>query len=173
MDQLQAEVADPSQGRLRQWLRLQPNLSIDGIVTADTLSLIWRIGLGDALQASEGTQNQEEVRILLDHVQYSILRSMDTSGKMSSPNDVAKISGSQWQSVLAAHGESARTISQGLGAVDPNAICTTQDGRAALDEASIRPINIDMIVEGPKSGPESKTSAGELIWENREHLPFL
>lgn len=171
--QLQAEVADPSKGTLRQWLRNQPNLSLDGIVTADTLSLIWRIGLGDALEASDNTQNQEEVRILLDHVQYSILRNIDSSGKMSSPNDVAKIAGSQWQSVLASHSESTRTISQGLGAVDPNAICTTQDGRAALDEASIHPITIDMLMEGPAADAGTIVTPSSLIWENRENLPFI
>ena len=168
---LRKEVMQPSSGALRAWLRA--NLATDGVVPTDTVSAIWRIGLVETLQRSPRAY-QEETRLLLDHVQYGILRTIDVSGKKSTPNEIAKIAGDQWQNVLSAHSESTRLIEQGLGAVDPNSICTVQDGRAALDEASIGMIHVDMIVEGrdPKEKEKAMT-AGELLWENRENIPFL
>ena len=167
---LRQEVLEPSSGALRAWLRA--NLSTDGVVPTDTVSAIWRIGLVETLSRSP-QQHQEETRLLLDHVQYSVLRTIDTSGKRSTPNEVAKMAGDQWQNVLSAHGESTRLIEQGLGAVDPNAICTLQDGRAALDEGSIGLIDVDLLVEGRDTGEKEPVSAEELLWENRERLPFI
>lgn len=83
--------------------------------------------------------------------------------------DLVLDSTQRWVSAVSKHGFRPRPIPQGLGAIDPTAICTTLDGTAAQKEAVIKPVTVDLLI----AGDNGLETAGEVLWAGRERLPFV
>lgn len=142
------------------------------IVKRTALSMmIW------ALTAEE--RDQKESWLLLDHVTQSIASVFDATGGLRvTPNDLVGSSSGQWENSLGAHGYRSTLMTQGLGAVDPTAVCATGEGVVAQDEAAFGAIYVDFLVDAPAwLGDENRDglveAPGKVLWEVREDVPFV
>lgn len=118
----------------------------------------------------DDVREEKETWILLDHVHDTISAGLvQTRGELMTPEEVVAQTVEAWSGTISAHGRRTRPIPQGLGAVDPTAICTTLDGRSALSEPSIGVLNLDLVV----AANAGKTSAEEVLWEKRDALPWV
>lgn len=129
--------------------------------------------LGLALMVSQlpaEERDRVETWILLDHVEQDLASNLDETGEIVlSPGELAELSAASWASVLQRHGHRSAFLEQGLGAVDPTAICTTRDGRQALSEPVVRAVSLDVLVVAP----DELARAEEVLWNARAELPFL
>ncbi len=118
----------------------------------------------------EGERARAETWILLDHVQDAVGSLLDPSGQTRlSPADLADQTRARWVATLKRHGAMSRPLEQGLGAVDPTAICTTGDGAAALSEATVGAVELNLILDAPAG----LTDAGVALWAARGQIPVL
>ena len=121
-------------------------------------------------ELSDERRAQVETWILLDHVDHAISADFDaTPGSYISPGELVGQSSGHWSSVLSQHGYFTKPLPQGLGGVDPTSICTTLDGRAAMDEPVVGAVNLDLLV----MGTDGYTNAEDVLWEARDQLPFM
>ena len=118
----------------------------------------------------DSVREEKETWILIDHVHDTLSASLNqTEGEAMTPEEIAGLAMEAWGGTIAAHGRRTRPISQGLGAVDPTSICTTQDGRAALGEAVIGVHNLDLLI----AAKPGQTNAEDVLWEKRDSLPWV
>ena len=153
---------------LQAWLvaSLKPGLEVGpfrleaGRMTLRTL--VWNL--------SDDVREEKETWILIDHVHDRISAGLDqTEGQTMTPEEVVAQTMDAWSGAIAAHGRRTRPIPQGLGAVDPTAICTTLDGRDALSEPSIGVVNLDLVV----AARAGHASAEDVLWELRDEVPWV
>lgn len=110
------------------------------------MAAVFQGGLAELIaKMSPHEQDQFQTWILLDQLSESIATAFDPSAAKA-PGDVVVTAMDQWQSVLSGHRQPARSVEQGVGAVDPMSICTTRDGLDALKEPVVSAINFDLIV---------------------------
>ena len=122
------------------------------------------------LRREQAQRDQDETWLLIDHAHHAMVQNLDdTSGKRVPPADVATMATSEWKNTLSLHGYRASPLQQGLGAVDPTAICTTRDGRDALAEPVFGAVDLDLLV----SAPAGLTDAADVLWESEHPLPFV
>lgn len=155
---------------LTDWLRVA---LVPGKDTETFALELQRLALKLRVEAlGEELRDEVETRIFLDHVNAAISGGLDSRpGSVLTPDEVVALAGDQWRGVIASHGRASRPVSQGLGAVDPTAICTTQDGKAAQSEPSLRPANLDVLVAA-KAGFTQDTVT-DLLMDRRDELPLL
>lgn len=130
----------------RNWLRdsVLPGNDRDA-VEAELL----RITLARMLeQLPEDRRNRIETWMLMDHALGAMATTFDDS-RPTTPDELVEATTAQWQVVLALHGHTTRLLPQGLGAVDPTAICSTKDGLEGLDEPSFKRLTVDLLVAAP------------------------
>ncbi len=119
-------------------------------------------------------RDQRETWLLLDHATQSMAGTFDDSeGVFSAPGDVVETTAGAWAGTLATHRYSAQPIPQGLGAIDPTAVCSQANGTEALKQESFGAVNLDVLVEAPDSA-DRKTGIGrdKVLWESRSQVPF-
>jgi hypothetical protein len=122
-----------------------------------------------------------ETGLLLEQVDLAISGALDPDGGKASPAQLVATTSSQWREVLNRNRYEPDYISQGRGAVDPTAICTTLDGREALDEPSFQSIEVDLLAAVDDAHVEACAEeedpqgclAAKALWDNRELLPFV
>ena len=133
-----------------------------------------------SLKAEE--RDQRESWLLLDHVTQSIASVFDaTEGLRVTPNDLVGASSGQWETSLGSHGYRSSLMTQGLGAIDPTAVCSTGEGIEAQDEPAFGAITVDFLVDAPawlgdanKDGKvDNDQGKGKVLWEVREDIPFV
>jgi hypothetical protein len=130
--------------------------------------LLLRRAFGRILEAMPGDERARiESWMLADQARFAIADTFDPSA-LATPREVAKAAAEAWQGTLAAHGYASRQVPQGLGAIDPTAVCTTQDGLAALDEPSFGAATVDQLVAGPPGA-----DAERILAAARDTLPFV
>lgn len=115
-------------------------------------------------------------QILFDQLRHSAAGVFDdTPGARAAPQDIVGKVSAQWASQLGRHGFLPQPMAQRYGGIDPTAICTTQDGPAALAEPSFGAVNLDVLVRAPDRGPGRVPTeeVGEFLWDVRAGLPFL
>lgn len=141
----------------RDWLR---EALLPGNDREEVDAEILRIALARLLQASEPDfRERVETWMLIDQARLAIAATFD-SARVATPNEIVEASTAQWQQVLALHGYPTQILPQGLGAVDPTAICTLQDGLEGLDEASFRPVTVDLLTSAPAGADADGVLAG-------------
>ena len=131
-------------------------------------------------------RDMEETWLLLDHLNYEIAVNLDDQpGVKIPPQTFSGLTSGKWESVLGSHYYSTSFIEQGLGAIDPTAVCTTKDRLEALGEPTIGAIFIDQLFVGEdfmekdrKTGQYTKkrkksVTNDSLLWNARAKLPFL
>ena len=150
------------------WLREQMKPGADRVVFLGDMKIA---ALKVAIQElSDERRAQVETWILLDHVDHAISADFDpTPGVYISPGELVGSSSGHWASVLSQHGYFTKPLPQGLGGVDPTSICTTLDGRAAMDEPVVGAVNLDLLV----MGTDGYTKVEDVLWEARDELPFM
>ncbi len=123
---------------------------------------------------SEGDRDVEETWLLLDHFNYEVISNLDsTLGIRVAPTDVTGLVSEKWETVLTDHFYSTQKISQGLGAIDPTAVCTTKDRLDALSEPTIGAIYVDQIFAGKDTLKNPNLTNDQLLWNAKYELPFL
>jgi hypothetical protein len=132
-----------------------------------------------ALERLMGTLEQaerdvEETWLLLDHVNYAIASNMDdTIGVKIAPKDLADLTAGKWETVLEEHFYATQRIAQGLGAIDPTAVCTSKDRREALAEQVVGATHVDLLFSGLDNKEDPGLTVDDLLWGARHQLPFL
>lgn len=117
---------------------------------------------------------QEETWLLMDHFNYSVMSNMDTTvGVRISPTDIEGMASGKWESVLSDHYFSTQKIDQGLGAIDPTAVCTMGTRLDALTEPTIGAVYVDQIFSGADIRLQDGLTNDVLLWNARDQLPFL
>jgi hypothetical protein len=157
----------------RAWLRaaVLPSEDRDEVDTE-----VLRIALGllvvppaslPALQKRMAPERDRiEAWMLSDQARLAIASTFDEEAA-STPREVTDAAIGQWTAVLSSHGYAPEQVPQGLGAVDPTAVCTRLDGVAALDEPSFGTVNLDVLVDAPRGlDGEAVLDAGA------ERMPF-
>lgn len=115
-------------------------------------------------------QDRVETYIFLDHINQSIVENLDPNAdERAKVGPLVDTSAELWSGTLGAHGYPTRLVKQGLGAIDPTAICTTKDGREALDEKTFGSTTLDVFVEGP----EGLSKPEDVLVQAWDRLPFL
>jgi hypothetical protein len=123
---------------------------------------------------SNKDRDVEETWLLLDHFNYEVISNLDsTPGIRVSPSDITGLTSEKWEGVLKDHFYSTQKIDQGLGAIDPTAVCTTKDRLEALSEPTIGAIYVDQIFAGKDNHIFEDMTNEELLWEAKYDLPFL
>lgn len=153
---------------LEQWVRtsLQPSVE-----PREALRQARWLALGAWVESRPADERaRDEAWLLLDHAHHAVTGTFDASpGALTTPTDRVKGTATQWKAALNAHGYAPVPLAQGLGAVDPNAICTTRDGREALDEPSIGVVQLDELVVAR----DGLHDAADALWEDRHAQPFI
>jgi len=129
-------------------------------------------------------RDEVETSLLLEQVDEAISKGMDPDGRQVSPAEFTTLASTQWSTVLGRNRYEPEPITQGRGAIDPTAICTTLDGREALDEKSFGSVYLDVLtpvedaaidacadIEDDVAREDCRYEAA--IWSNRGTLPFL
>lgn len=125
---------------------------------------------GRDLKNHQSDRDRVETWILLDHANHAVSTGMDPTPELRlPPMDITAGATGHWQGVLASHGYPTAPIPQGLGAVDPVSVCTTADGRSALEEPAFGAVHLDLLIPAT-AGLKDAAAA---LWERREELPFL
>jgi hypothetical protein len=163
-------LLDPRAEAMTTWAAAaaNPGFGVQQLVSAGQRQLLaFQL---DRLRRTPDLRARFETAILLDQVQRAAVSVFDeTDGVRAAPLDVVTKVTDQWVGVLGRHGLAPRLIPQGLGAVDPTAICTTLDGVAALTEPSFGAVNLDVLVRAA----DGVTTVDALLVEARDQLPFL
>lgn len=172
-------LASAEVGELREWTKRNLRPGVDAqLVLPDLRRLALKTlvtdrpdGLGvRELKAWEADRDRVETWILLDHANHAVASGFDPTPELRlPPMDISAGATGHWQAVLASHGYGTAPIPQGLGAVDPISVCTTRDGRDALEEPVFGAIHLDLLVAATAG---QKEPSG-VLWEVREQLPFL
>ena len=89
------------------------------------------------------------------------------------PSDFTALTAGKWESVLESHYLSTQRIAQGLGAIDPTAVCTTKVRTEALSEQVIGAIHIDQLFAGEDIELNPGLTNEDLIWNARSDIPFI
>ncbi len=167
-ESLAPEMLDPR--GLAAWLAASANPGADLDLLQDTaLRLVLEAQLADA--TGEEALAAAETDLLLRQVWQASAGAFDASeGVRLPPVAVTAAVTGHWSAVLSRHGVAPQPIAQGLGAIDPSAICTTQDGVAALEEPSIGAVRLDLLVIAPD---KAQATAAETLWAARDQLPFV
>ena len=117
---------------------------------------------------------QEETWLLMDHFNFMMMSNLDTTlGIRISPQDIEGLASDKWEGVLSDHFFSTQKIDQGLGAVDPTAVCTQGNRRQALTETTVGAINVDQVFSGKDTLLNPELTNDALLWEARFDLPFI
>jgi len=149
----------------RTWLR---DALLPGNDRTEVDAEILRIALARMLEAvSAEMRDRIETWMLVDQTRLGIAATFDDS-RVATPAEVVEAATVQWQQILGMHGYPTELLAQGLGAVDPTAICTTRDGLEGLDEPVFRPITVDILTSAP---PGSEDDA--ILAAGRGKVPFL
>jgi hypothetical protein len=117
--------------------------------------------------AGTSTVDEYESWMFLDHVRESVSRSF-APNKISTPSEVANRTTSAWVEVLGKHGRRAAPIPQGLGGVDPTAVCARGERTEAQGEPSVSTVTLDALVTAADG-----LSDEDLLWAARQDLPFV
>ncbi|MFH1467669.1 MAG: hypothetical protein ABIO70_25005 [Pseudomonadota bacterium] len=118
----------------------------------------------------EWRQDRMQTDMLLEHINLEVSSGFDSAtGHFTSPAVLAEDTSKRWKSVLGSHGFRPIPIEQGLGSVDPTAVCTTRERREALKEPVFGVVHLDLLF-AQEDGAEDPT---ELLWSAREGLPFI
>ena len=121
-------------------------------------------------QLKGAEQDEAETFIFLDHINQVIVENLDPNAdEKIKVGPLVETSTELWATTLGQHGYPTRQVKQGLGAIDPTAICTTRDGRDALNEPTFGPTTLDVYVEGP----EGLKSPEDVLVQAWDRLPFL
>lgn len=108
-----------------------------------------------------------ETWMLADQVRFAVASTFDDT-RIATPTEVVIVAAEQWTTVLDLHGYSVAHLPQGLGAIDPVAVCSTLDGVEALDEPSFKSVHVDQIVAAPRG------LSGDAVLAAVSHdLPFV
>jgi hypothetical protein len=137
---------------------------IDAAILRTALTLVF--GEVDADQRA-----RVETWMLGDQARRAIAATFDRT-KAATPNEVAGAAQVQWQTVLGLHGHAPQPRAQGLGAVDPLAVCTTADGADALAEPAFREIGVELVVAGPDT-LSSEDPVPDVLDVAAEKLPWV
>jgi|GEM_PF-5351311 len=122
----------------------------------------------------EDMRSQEETWLLMDHYNFSLMSNMDTTlGVRVSPLDLEGMASEKWEGVLSDHFFTAQKIDQGLGAVDPTAVCTEGTRLDALAETTVGAIYVDQIFTGKDLRVHEGMTNDVLLWNARFDLPFV
>lgn len=116
---------------------------------------------------SQSKRDRIETSLLIDHVDDTIFQGF-SEGILSTPQDIAGLTSDSWVGVLGTHNYPTVRVPQGLGAVDPIAICTTKFGEEARGEPSVGVVFIDQLFAATDG-----LKPNEVLWEAKEDLPFL
>ena len=122
----------------------------------------------------EDVAAQEETWLLMDHFNFMMMSNLDTTpGVRISPQDLEGLASDKWQSVLSDHFFGTQKIDQGLGAIDPTAVCTQGNRLQGLSETTVGAIYVDEIFSGRDTLLNPDLTNDALLWEARFELPFL
>ncbi len=164
-------LADPRAAAMTQWAGAWVVAGVPPEQVVATGQRVVLAAMLEDLSADTELLARFQTAILLDQVQRAVVSTFDaTPGARAAPQDVVSKVVDKWARVLGPHGFAPRLVPQGLGAVDPTAICTTLDGTGALSEPAFGAVNLDVLVVAPDRGA---ISFSELVAETREKLPFL
>lgn len=119
----------------------------------------------DSTQAFE----LEQTRLLLDHVSATLGATLQLSVEGLTPKAAEEAAQAAWVATLERHGRPVKLAEVDLGAPNPLAVCGKLEREAALDEASIKGIKLDLIVEAS----EGLDTADQVLWDVGVHAPFL
>jgi hypothetical protein len=135
--------------------------TVDDTLKRLTLSMLMQ-------ELSPGEQDQRETWLLLDHIAQRMASTFDDDPEVRvAPGDLVGVTQAEWQNTLALHRYASQPIGQGLGAVDPTAVCSPGAGVDALKEASFGAITVDVLVEAPDG-----LQGNEVIWATYDQMPF-
>lgn len=131
----------------RVWLRdaVLPGEDRDEVDT-EVLRLAVEVLVADM---SAARRARIESWMLATQVRYAIAATFDDA-RIATPTEVAQAAADQWTAVVGQHGYEVSHLPQGLGAIDPLAVCTNLEGVKALDEPSFRAIHVDQLVAAPR-----------------------
>ncbi len=122
----------------------------------------------------EEMRSQEETWLLMDHYNFAMMSNMDTTpGVRVSPLDLESMASEKWEGVLSDHFFSSQKIDQGLGAVDPTAVCTQGTRLDALSETTVGAVYVDQVFKGKDIRVTPNMTNDALLWEARHDLPFI
>ena len=103
-----------------------------------------------------------------------MMSNLDTTpGVRISPQDLEGLASDKWQGVLSDHFFATQKIDQGLGAIDPTAVCTQGTRLQALSETTVGAIYVDQIFSGQDTKLNPELTNDALLWDARFELPFL
>ena len=166
------QLTGVSQEAFEKWIVDNTKPGVDGNVILKPLR---QMALQELMASlPQVTRDKEETWLLLDHVNYAVISQLDnTVGIRISPADITGLVSGQWEGVLSDHYYQTKKIEQGLGAIDPTAVCTTKDRRAALAEPVVGAVYFDQIFAGEDSKLKPSITGEELLWAAREDLPVF
>ncbi len=122
----------------------------------------------------EDMRSQEETWLLMDHYNFAMMSNMDTTlGVRVSPADLEGMASDKWEGVLSDHFFSSQKIDQGLGAIDPTAVCTEGTRLDALSETTVGAVYVDQIFAGQDIKQNTELTNDDLLWAARFDLPFV
>ncbi|MFT4976801.1 MAG: hypothetical protein ACI8S6_002706 [Myxococcota bacterium] len=116
---------------------------------------------------SQSKRDRIETSLLIDHVDETIFQGL-SEDVLSTPVDVAGLTADSWANVLGSHNYMTSRIPQGLGAIDPIAICTTKLGEEARGQPSVGVVYVDQLFSATDGMKPT-----DVLWEAKEDLSFL
>ncbi len=131
-----------------------------------------RVALGLLLDRMDEVEREErETYILLDHMAEGIIETFGgTQSPLKTPAEMEDATRGVWESSLSMHGLFPAELPDHKGAIDPLAICTTAQRRAALEEASFGKINVDQLVVAPVALTDNPVAVLEHVAQD---VPFI
>ena len=162
-----------SEEQLKGWIDANLEVGRDGnVILAPLRQLALQMLMAKVVP--ENFRGQEETWLLMDHLNYSIASNMDTTvGMRVAPTELADLTSSKWESVLKDHYYATQRIEQGLGAIDPTAVCTTGNRLQALSETTIGAVYVDQMFFGEDINLNPDLTNDDLLWAAKYNLPFL
>ncbi len=161
-------IASLDEADLRTWIEVASRPGTSEEMVEEQLE---RTALYLLIDGQEKARRDElQTAILLEHVNLEVISLFDaTPGVRLPPGELVEGTASKWEAVLGKHGYWPAPFDQGLGAVDPTAICTTADGVAALSEPSVGAVQLDVLFVGEDGARVDE----QLLWDARDQIPFL
>ena len=170
---LNSWIEDTNPEALNAWIGSNLMTGRDGNVLLSSMYQLTLQMLMDKV-VPEDMVAQEETWLLMDHFNFMMMSNLDTTpGVRISPQDIEGLASDKWEGVLSDHFFSTQKIDQGLGAVDPTAVCTEGNRLDALTETTVGAIYVDQVFSGRDTLLNPDLTNDALLWDARFDLPFI